>query len=264
VVRLLRSFTVLTVSVAFIGLAAGARGQTQTQTPPASELDAIKKELAALRAQQEAMQRELTTIKNLLAAQAGGRNGPQIPSSLNIDGRPSKGSAQAGVVLVEFTDFQCPYCGSYVQRTFPEIEKDYIKTGKVRYVVKNLPLQQIHPQAYQAAVAAMCAADQGRFWEMHDRLFANQRQLGSDQLEKYAEQAGVDRGKFKTCVASKSPDRLIREDMDEAMQARIGGTPAFMLATADADGAALTPSRIIIGAQPYTTFKSAIDALLTK
>lgn len=258
---LLRSSMVVAFCLLLLSLALGARGQT----PAASDIDAIKKELAAIRAQQAAMQRDITAIKNLLMSQAGGgKLGPQAPSSINIAGRPSKGSEQASLIMVEFTDFQCPYCGSYVSTIFPSIERDYINSGKIRYIVKNLPLQQIHPNAYQAAVAAMCAADEGRFWQMHDRLFANQRQLGADQLEKYADQAGVDRRKFKSCVAGHAHDAIIREDMDEATQSRIGGTPAFMLATANADGTTVTPGRIIIGAQPYSTFKSAIDALLAK
>ena len=261
----LRSPLITIVSIILIGLTPGVRAQTQTQPPPASDLDAIRKELAAIRAQQEAMQKDITAIKNLLSgqAQAARPSGPQLPPSLNITGRPSKGSPQATVVMVEFTDFQCPYCRSYVASIFPEIDKDYIKTGKIRYVVKNLPLQQIHPQAYQSAMAAMCAADQGRFWEMHDRLFANQRQLDPDQLQKYASESGADKGKYKSCVASKAPETMIREDVEEASQARIGGTPAFILATAGADGASIVPGRIIIGAQPYSTFKNALDSLLS-
>jgi protein-disulfide isomerase len=263
-VHLLRSSVAALVAIMVVGFAAGVRSQTPTQAPSSSDLDAIKKELAAIRAQQEAMQKDITAIKNLLSRQGGAPAGagPQVPPSLNITGRPSKGSPQASVVMVEFTDFQCPYCASYLASIFPQLDNDYIKTGKIRYVVKNLPLQQIHPQAYQAAIAAMCAADQGRFWEMHDRLFAHQRQLGPDQLEKYASEAGVDKGKFKTCVANRAPEAMIREDMTEATQARVGGTPSFMLATAGADGVSLVPGRIIIGAQPYTTFKSALDSLL--
>ena len=259
---LLRSSLVVIVSLFVAG--AGTGVGAQSQAPSSSDLEAIKKELAAIRAQQETMQKDITAIRNLLTRQGGtpAGSGPTVPPALNIAGRPSKGSPQATVVMVEFTDFQCPYCASYRASIFPQIENDYIKTGKIRYIVKNLPLQQIHPQAYQAAIAAMCAADQGRFWEMHDRLFAHQRQLNPEQLEKYAAEAGVDKGKFKSCVASRAPEALIREDMGEASQARVGGTPAFMIATAGTDGGTVIPGRVIIGAQPYTTFKNALDSLL--
>src|SRR5688500_52531 len=122
---------------------------------------------------------------------------------------PSIGSASAPVTLVEFSDFQCPFC-QRVAPTLKQVQKTY--GDKVRIVWKDFPLTQIHPEAFKAGEAAHCAGEQGKFWEYHDRLFANQQALQPDSLKKYAADAGLDAAKFNACVdTSKYGDRRSEE-----------------------------------------------------
>ncbi|MEK7165603.1 MAG: thioredoxin domain-containing protein, partial [Patescibacteria group bacterium] len=112
---------------------------------------------------------------------------PTGPLSTDIDVAkiPALGKEGAKVAVVEYTDYQCPFCGQLFTNAFPQIKKDYIDTGKIRYYVKDFPLTQIHPMAQKAAEAANCATEQNKFWEYHDYIFANQTALTIDALKKY-------------------------------------------------------------------------------
>jgi len=254
----------------------------------ADDNEDLKKRIAALEAGQKTILKELLEIKTLLqarlqspvpgpvpaAAPAPGAPGslsntvtrpnPTAPPSfdLEIAGAPIKGRADAKLVVLEFSDFQCPFCGRYTRETLPQIERDYVDTGKVKYAFRNFPLERIHPLALRAAEAADCARAQGKFWEMHTRLFANQQALAEPELTRSAQAVGVNVGTFNQCVASQlvSPAR-IRQDQAEGSRAGITGTPAFFLGTMTNDGK-LHPLRRLVGAQPYASFKTVIDALL--
>ena len=169
----------------------------------------------------------------------------------------------ARLVLVEFSDFQCPYCGRHVKQTMPQIERDYVATGKLRYVVRNLPLEQIHPDALRAAEAAECAGDQGKYWEMHERLFGHQQALAAPDLVRYAQEAGAEPAAFQRCLEAAPHQAKIRQDLADAQAAGITGTPTFFLGFADGTGK-VKVARRISGAQPYPVFKGAIDALLAE
>src|SRR5206468_2296125 len=132
----------------------------------------LKKEIMALSDTVKAMQKDLQDIKALL--QRGGP--PPAPENVVLDlgNNPFKGQKTAPLTMVEFTDYQCPFCGRYARETYAQIEKEYIATGKVKYVLLDLPLESIHKFAFKAAQVANCAGEQGKYWEMHDRLFANQ------------------------------------------------------------------------------------------
>ncbi len=142
----------------------------------------------------------------------------------------------------------------------PQIEKEYVETGKMKYVFMEFPLA-MHPKAFKASEASACADDQGKFWEMHDRLFANQNALAQEDLMKHAEALGLDVPKFKGCLDSGKHAGEIKKQMDEGQRAGITGTPAFLLGFADADGKVKAVKKIS-GAQPYAAFKSTIDSLL--
>ena len=105
--------------------------------------------------------------------QPAAKAGP--PEKISIAQRPSRGNDVARVVVVEFSDYQCPFCALFFRQTLPQLDQDFIKTGKIKYVFNNVPLDQIHPTAFKAAEAAECARDQGKFWEMHDQIFTNQK-----------------------------------------------------------------------------------------
>ena len=182
---------------------------------------------------------------------------------LEIAGAPTKGNLEAKLVLIEFSDFQCPFCGRYSRETLQQLEHDYVDTGKARYVFRNFPLERIHPLALRAAEAAECARVQGKFWEMHARLFANQQALAEADLVRTAQGLGLNMSNFQQCFASQStsPTR-IRQDQTDGGRAGITGTPTFFVGTITKEGKVHVLRRLV-GAQPYTAFKTAIDGLLS-
>lgn len=138
-----------------------------------------------------------------------------------------------------------------------------MQTGKIRYVFKDLPLESIHPQAFKAAEAAECSGEQGKFWEMHDLLFANPKALSPDDLSKHAKTLGLDMPKFQQCLESGKYASEIRKDMAEVQKAGITGTPAFLLGFIESDDK-VKAVRKISGAQPFAAFKDAIDSMLSQ
>lgn len=237
---------------------------------PGDDLRAIGKEIEALKAGQTAIRKELDEIRGLLQAPQAApprraQAAPPIEPSnavVSVEGAPSKGDKAAKVTLVEFTDYQCPFCSRHFRQTWPQLEQDYVKTGKVRFFLRDLPLDSIHPQAFKAAEAAHCAGEQGKFWEMHDRLFANQRALGRQDLTGHAQALGLDVGAFDTCVDSGKAAAQIRKDVADSEQAGARGTPIFYLGLTEPNGSSIKAVAVIRGARPYATFKEAIDGLL--
>ena len=163
---------------------------------------------------------------------------------------PSIGSASAPVTLVEFSDFQCPFC-QRVAPTLKQVKQTY--GDKVRIVWKDFPLTQIHPQAFKAGEAAHCAADQGKCWEYHDRLFANQQQLMPADLKKHATDLGLDSKAFDSCLDSSKYGERVRDGVAEGSRLGVNSTPMIYI-----NGRALS------GAQPYDVFASVIDEELSK
>lgn len=143
----------------------------------------------------------------------------------------------------------------------PQLEKEYIDTGKMKYVFMDFPLP-IHAQAMKASEAAWCAGDQGKFWEMHDRLFANQNALAPEALLKHAEALGLDAAQFRQCLDSGKQATQIKAAMAEGQKAGTTGTPAFLLGFVEADGK-VRATKKISGAVPYATFKATIDEMLS-
>ena len=239
-----------------------------------SDLQPIMQELTRLREAQQATTKEVEALRTLLQQAMGPRPAPAgaaaaaMPAGsvqpLTIAGRPSKGNARAKVTVVEYSDYECPFCGQYVAQAYPQIEREYIATNKINYVFKNFPIEQLHRQSFKAHVAAACAGDQRRYWEMHDRLFADQRNLSLDRFVELASMLKLDVVAFRACVESAKHEAMIREDVGEAQRGGVQGTPVFVLAYTDPKGRTITPVRVIVGAQPFEAFKEAIDALLAE
>jgi protein-disulfide isomerase len=162
---------------------------------------------------------------------------------------PSKGPPAAPVTIVEFSDFECPYC-STAEQTVQRVMKEY--DGKVRLVYRDFPLP-IHANAVKAAEAAQCAGDQGKYWDMHEKLFANQQKLEVVALKGYAKDLNLDQGKFDQCLDSGEKNKVIEESRKVAEKVGVTGTPAFFI-----NGYKLN------GAQPFEEFKTIIDAELAK
>jgi len=143
----------------------------------------------------------------------------------------------------------------------PQIEKEYVETGKIKHVFMDFPLP-MHSNAMKASEAGLCAGDQGKFWEMHDKLFANQQALKQEDLVKHAEALGLDTAKFKECLDSGKHAGDIKKSITEGQKAGISGTPAFLIGYIEPDGN-VRATKKVVGAQPYASFKAAIDELLS-
>jgi protein-disulfide isomerase len=185
------------------------------------------------------------------AAQPAAGRRPVDPTvfKVPVEGSPVKGSAEALITVVEFSDYECPFC-SRAHVTVQKLEQEYGK--KLRVVMKQNPLS-FHPRAKPAAVAAMAAGEQGKYWEYHDKLFANQKQLDDASLEKYAQELGLDMAKWKADLSSPQFNDTIQKDQALAQQLGASGTPAFFI-----------NGRFLSGAQPIDNFKALIDEELAK
>ena len=185
---------------------------------------------------------------------SGAQNAPTAKVNVSEDNDPSIGDKNAKVVIIEFSDFQCPFCKRLFDDTFKKLKQEYIDTGKVRLVYRDYPLS-FHANSQVAAEASGCANDQGKFWEMHDKLFENQDAWSSlpndgakEKFGEFATQIGLDVNSFTSCVNSEKYKDEIQKDIDDGTKAGVSGTPTLFI-----------NGSIIVGAQPYSTFKSAID-----
>ncbi|HSB47515.1 MAG TPA: thioredoxin domain-containing protein [Candidatus Bilamarchaeum sp.] len=173
------------------------------------------------------------------------------------------GSDSAPVVIVEFSDFQCPFCRKFWADSYQNIKKEYIDTGKVQLVYRDFPLS-FHPSAQKSAEAAECAADEGKGWEMHDKMYSEEAKLGAgtvqytdDDLKRWASEIGLDAAKFNDCLSSGKYAAEVQKDETDGQGAGVTGTPSFIIGRRDGTG--MVP---VSGAQPYSVFKSNIDQLL--
>lgn len=180
--------------------------------------------------------------------------------SLKLGGAYTLGRADAPVTLVEFTDYECPFCRQFHMTTFEALKTRYIDTGKVRYVSRDFPLD-IHPHALAAAKAARCAGDQGRYWEMRHALIANGNALNEQTMARLTRELGLDERRLLQCMLDSKTGKSLTADMEEAAELGVKGTPTFLLGRSNGDS--VQGSRIV-GALPLAVFESRIDALLAQ
>jgi protein-disulfide isomerase len=159
------------------------------------------------------------------------------------EGRPQLGADDAPITIVEFTDYECPFCGRYIRETYPALLAEY--GDRMKYVVRNFPLSSIHPNARKAAEAAECAFDQGQFWEYHDVLFQNQEALDVPSLKTYADELGLDVESFSTCLDSGAKREVVAADHRDALAHGVNGTPTFFV-----------NGRMLVGAQQLAAFEA--------
>jgi predicted DsbA family dithiol-disulfide isomerase len=170
---------------------------------------------------------------------------PLFRAEIPTAGAPSKGPEYAPVTIVKFEDYQCPFC-KQIQATLTELVSQY--NGKIRLVHKDLPLDSIHPQARQAAEAARCADELGKFWSYHDLLYANSPNLSQENLKSYAKQVGLDVNTFDRCLGSGRFKASVQQDLIDGAQLGVTGTPTFFI-----------NGRVISGHQPLEIFEAIID-----
>ena len=236
------------LAAAIAALLSGGSASAQTDDPAA-----LRKEIDGLKAGQQAIQKELGEIKKLLQAQRAQpqrkQRAPFKPTDISIKGAPFLGKATAKVTMVEFTDYQCPFCRRHFTKVQPEIQKQYVDTGKVKYVMRQFPLVRIHPRATKASEAALCAGDQGKYWEVHRRAHAEAEEL--------------DLAQFGRCLTDGKYNEQVKADMSEGSKVGVQGTPSFFFGLTDpADPTKIHAVEFLRGAQGLPAFQAKIDALL--
>ncbi len=184
-----------------------------------------------------------------------------VPSRpVSIESAVQQGASDAPVVVVVFSDFQCPYCARLAQGTIPQLQKRYVAAGKVRLVFRHLPLTTIHADAMRAAQAAACAGRAGKFWEMHDRLFDDRQRLGAADIAAKARRLSLDDG-FERCLTEETAREEVERDMAEARALSIAATPTVLVGRPDDSGSVRVTHRF--GAIPFSQLAAAIDDLLS-
>ena len=247
-------------AVLCIALLAGC-SDSSAQAP--RDAESLRKEIEALKASQAEMQKSLDEVREFLRAVSGGRfGGPSlVGSSVDIAGAPSNGPARAPITLVEISDYHCPFCRRHVQQTQPQLYSEYVQTGKVRHVFLHYPIDQLHPDAYRSHEAASCAADQGKFWELHTKLFeAPARTI--DDLVKLAPAAGLDVTAFQACLERGAHSKAVKESVARIQKLGINGTPAFLIGKTPPGGEPMKVTKVLEGALPFGSFKEALDQAL--
>ena len=229
----------------FLAAAVGAQGQNEP---------------GITRQQADQILNELRQIRQLLEKQkpGEGEGAKQGHAKLDLKNTPMLGSKDAPVTIVEFTDYQCPFCQRFHTQVFGELKKNYIDTGKVRFYSRDLPLDSLHPNAQRAAEAARCAGDQGQFWKIREIMSANPNQLDLESLVADAQQLKLDVPAFRACVQGDKYKNEVQSDVLEAMKIGADGTPAFVIGKSTPDG---VDGDLMVGAQPYPVFDARLKAL---
>lgn len=181
-----------------------------------------------------------------------------VPSEpVPVSGAPVVGDAKARIALIEFSDFQCPFCAKFAREAWPDIERDFVRTGKIQMIFRNYPLG-IHNLAQPAAESALCAMHQGQFWPMHDRLFADQARLDAASIRGHAQALGMDLPQFDACVSTHETLAQVTADSTLAKNLGVTGTPSFLVGVILPNGS-IKGAEWIGGSLPYDEFKKVID-----
>jgi protein-disulfide isomerase len=253
-----------------VALAQDASSRGPIRQPAKAQSVTINMPEGMTKDQADAVLTELRQIRQLLEKQQAqfARGLPAQPSAApaapeNVQmgigsGWYSIGRTDAPVTLVEFSDYQCPFCKRFHTDAYAELKKNYIETGKVRFISRDLPLD-FHPFSMKAAEAVRCAGDQGKYWEMRDTLIANSAALSDEMIFKSAEGLAIKMDDFRPCVSSEHHKSEIQKDAADAASVQISGTPSFVLAKSAKDK---LDGVKIVGALPYAQFQSAIDQML--
>jgi protein-disulfide isomerase len=201
---------------------------------------------------------ELKLLQNQLPTEQS-----KLVMKISADNDPVIGNLDAPITIIEFSDFQCPFCARFYTQTLPLIYEEYIDQGKVKLVFRDYPIQSIHPNAVPASVASECANEQGKFKEMHDILFASQNEWNKQEtvdalslFSQYATEIQLEQETFDSCLTSGKYIEEIKKDLDDGKEYGVTGTPGFFIGNDQIGYVKLS------GAQPFDSFKKIIDAQL--
>lgn len=184
-------------------------------------------------------------------SRAAAPSGPAPVVNVSTDDDPAWGPQDAPVTIIEFSDFQCPYCARFHQETYKQIRQNY--EGKIRFVYRDFPIVQLHPYAEISAEAAECVNEQGKFWEFHDLLLTNQNITSIDDVNRFAAQLGTNMDSYNECMDAHRYQQEVAKDIQDGTSYGVQGTPTFFI-----------NGQPVVGAQPYSVFASVIDAQLAK
>lgn len=232
-----------------------------------ADYPALRKELDLMRERIVQMQKEIDALKVAKPAAASPAEGPIVPMTnvtFNLAKAPMRGSPSARVAMVELSDFECPFCGRYSRETAPLLMKQYVDSKRIAYAFLHLPVAS-HAFAFKAAEAAACAGDQGKFWEMHDVLFARQgTALAPAFLPGKGETLGLEKATYGSCLATSRHARTVQADLAQIQQFPRTGTPTFYIGTIDPATKAFRSAVRIVGAKPLVVFQQALDEQLAR
>lgn len=227
----------------------------------------VQKAIRKIQESMKLLQQDMEEIKGLLNSRQVPPPAPAVPETVRVGDDPFLGSPTSRVVLINYSDYQCPFCVRFAVETLPQIMREYVATGRIRYVFHDHPLLSLHPLALKAAQSVRCAGDQGRFWEMHDLLYKDQGSLSLVKFKSHAMQLGLNIDQFSRCLDNGKFDMSIQKASDEAMSAGFQATPSFVVGLINP----LNPKdpnvkviQTLVGAQPFSQFKVVLDAALLK
>lgn len=227
-----------------------------------TQMAELRVEVAALKTQLSAIDSKVDKIQSAPVAKAAPARRPvKAPKQVDIPTHSLMGDKDAPVVIVEYTDYQCPYCARHSKNTLPLIKKKFVDTGKVQYAVGDYPLG-FHSQAKAAAVAAQCAAKQGKFWKMHDQIFSNAAQVREGKFEQMAAELSLDTKQFSVCLNDKNNAELIDASVAKASGYGVTGTPKFFIGRLK-DGV-MVDVEVVGGASPIESFEAIVNKKLIK
>lgn len=235
---------------------------SQQAEPTSDELHSLMEEVRGLKAQQGKMLEGVEEIKRLMLAASHESTSADLPAVTEVSGEIFRGEPSATLVIIEYGDFECPFCRRFQNDTFPQIRDAYIRTGKLRYYFRDLPLP-MHPFAMSSARAARCATEQGKFWQMHDELLGGEMHLTADDVDRHAKAIGLDVGKLDACMGSGRHADSIRSSVQSAGKLGVRGTPSFLIGSLDSNGTTVTIRKALRGAQPFDDFKAVLDPLVS-
>jgi len=229
------------------------------------DLKALQEDVKALQKGQVQIQKDLEEIKKLL--QQGAKAAPAKRAFTPVDiqlGNPAYlGNNDAPVTLIEFSDYHCPYCKRHATTVMPVLTDKYINTGKVRFVMREYPIDRLHPRATAASEAVLCAGDQDKYWDMHDSLFRDQKATSDEAIRQQAADIGLDMSAYDACISSDKFMAQIKADIAEGQKLGVSGTPSFVLGLTDPqDPSKVHLTKFIRGAQSQQAFTAAIEELL--
>lgn len=247
-----------------LGLAAVTMALGVAACASRSDVEQLKKEVESLKLTQAQLVKRLGGNPGQNAQAQPAPQAKPLPDSIDMTGANIRGANGAQIVLVEFSDYECPFCIRHYTQVSPLIEQTYIQPGKIRYSFRDFPIDELHPQAIRAHVASRCAAEQGpaTFWNLHNRLFTKAGSHTPEAIQSAAQAAGAKMGPFSTCVTNDKYSPTIRQSTAFAISLGATGTPFFVVGRMEPGSNQLKPLKTIPGAFPFARFQEVIDEAL--